>query len=156
MFTSEITPYLCYREPDIAADWLCRAFGLSLENAVRDVDGRVIYISLRAGESRILVGPTSGTRFDGLVTQPQDNGGKGTTICYLSVSDVSEHRQSAAAAGAQIELEPVHNDSGQQYYLCRDIEGHLWSFGSQVFGTNALDVSQRNRPAPVRPQVHSS
>ena len=149
MSKSAVTLYLCYKNPLAAADWLCAAFGFRLGDPIRDVDGRLIYISLHAGGTCILVGPASGTRFEGLVNDPagvRAKATKATHVCYQMVEDVDAHRKTAAAAGAKIEIGPVRNDDGQVYYLCRDLEGHLWSFGAQSFDERPSDIGESAIP----------
>jgi uncharacterized glyoxalase superfamily protein PhnB len=36
----------------------------------------------------------------------------------------------ARQAGADIAMEPEDQDYGGRLYVCRDLEGHVWSFGS--------------------------
>lgn len=157
MSASVVTSYLCYEKPDEAALWLCEAFGFDKEDTARDADGRLIYFSLRAGRSCILIGPSAGTRFDGLVVNPLDIDGKSTQVCYLAVDDVEAHCLRAQSAGAQIETSPVDDSHDQSYYLCRDIEGHLWSFGAHCFDVSASTSADTMAPVAInaeeRPKV---
>ena len=142
MSSSSITPLLRYRDPQMAARWLCRAFGFRI-NKVDDQAGKLPqFITLDAGESTILIGPAFGTLLDDWLVQPEDVGGLGTQVCYLTVDDITEHRAAAVAAGATIEKGPMSNEDGSTYYICRDLEGHIWSFG-----THALSPAQS---APIR------
>ena len=48
----------------------------------------------------------------------------------MIVDDVDAHCARARAAGAEIVMEPADQDYGGRLYSCRDIERHLWNFGS--------------------------
>jgi uncharacterized glyoxalase superfamily protein PhnB len=49
---------------------------------------------------------------------------------YVALEDVDAHYQQARAAGAEIVREPADTEYGSREYLARDLEGHLWSFGT--------------------------
>ncbi len=133
MSASAVSPFIRYEDPYEAASWLSEAFGFKIGNIEREPDGQLICITLDAGSSTIVIGPVDGTQLDGLLVQPADIGGVGTQTCYAHVTDVYGHYEKALAAGAHIELEPDLADDGSMFYLCRDPEGHLWSFGAMSF-----------------------
>ena len=56
-------------------------------------------------------------RYDGLV-QPH------------ALEDSDAHCEQARAAGAEIIRGPESTDYGSREYTARDLEGHLWSFGT--------------------------
>ena len=56
-----------------------------------------------------------------------------TQVCYLVVPDVDAHYRRAAIAGAHIELAPGSDGFGGAFYSCRDLEGHVWSFGTRDY-----------------------
>ncbi|MEM9357062.1 MAG: VOC family protein, partial [Pseudomonadota bacterium] len=133
MSASAVSPFIRYEDPYEAASWLCEAFGFKVGKIEREPDGQLICITLDAGSSTIVIGPVDGTQLDGLLVQPADVGGVGTQTCYAHVKDVYAHYETAIAAGARVEIEPEAADDGAMFYLCRDPEGHLWSFGSMSF-----------------------
>ncbi|MEM8975069.1 MAG: VOC family protein [Pseudomonadota bacterium] len=141
MSASAVSPFLRYEEPEEAATWLCEAFGFKVGNIERETDGQLICITLDAGSSTIVIGPVDGTQLDGLLVQPAEVGGFGTQTCYAHVADVQAHYEQAAAVGANIEVEPDAADDGSMFYLCRDPEGHLWSFGTMSFSPDIPAVS---------------
>ncbi len=49
---------------------------------------------------------------------------------YVIVDDVDAHCRRARDAGAEILMEPTDQDYGGRHYSCRDLEQHLWNFGS--------------------------
>jgi uncharacterized glyoxalase superfamily protein PhnB len=129
-----ITPVLRYRDVGVASRWLCEALGFQEHNRAQELGGHVRYLSLRLGDSFVLVRPIGNSVFDNLMVQPEAVGGANTQICYLTIADATEHCARAKAAGAIIELEPRDDGLGGSFYTCRDLEGHLWSFGTQTYG----------------------
>jgi uncharacterized glyoxalase superfamily protein PhnB len=53
-----------------------------------------------------------------------------TQSSYVVVADPDAHYRTAKAAGAEIVMDIVDQDYGGRGYTCRDLEGHVWSFGS--------------------------
>jgi uncharacterized glyoxalase superfamily protein PhnB len=47
----------------------------------------------------------------------------------MVVEDVDAHYKKAKSAGAEIVLD-IADARGTRGYSCKDLEGHLWSFGS--------------------------
>jgi len=125
-----IVPTLRYRDVAAAIDWLCRAFGFERHLVVPDDTGAVRYAELTFGDGMIMLGPVEDSAFDKLMTQPEDAGGAETQICYLFVEDAGAHCDRAKAAGAEIVLDIEEEDGGGRGYSCRDLEGHIWNFGT--------------------------
>jgi uncharacterized glyoxalase superfamily protein PhnB len=146
--TAAITPVLRYRDAATAARWLCEAFGFQEHDRTQDLGGSVRYVSLRLGDSIVLVRPVANSVVDDLMVQPAAIGGANTQICYLTVADVAGHHARAEGAGAKVELEPQDDGLGGRFYTCRDLEGHLWSFGTHTYGV-ADDAASAFEPAEV-------
>jgi uncharacterized glyoxalase superfamily protein PhnB len=53
-----------------------------------------------------------------------------TQAPYIIVEDADSHYAQAVAAGAQIVVDIADASYGGRGYACRDLEGHLWSFGA--------------------------
>jgi uncharacterized glyoxalase superfamily protein PhnB len=70
---------------------------------------------------------------DGYGRSPLDLNGLPGGI-YMVVDDPDAHFARAKAANAGILMEPTDEDYGGRDYACRDIEGHVWSFGTYVPG----------------------
>ena len=122
-----IVPTLRYRDVATAIDWLCNALGFEEHLVVKAEDGSVRYAELTFGSGMIMLGPVDGTSLDQAMSQPADAGGAET---YLFVADASAHCDRAKAAGAQIllDIDDAHSDG--RGYSCRDLEGHVWNFGT--------------------------
>lgn len=130
--TSVVISALRYRDLNRAVDWLGAAFGFELIDWTSDEMGVFQYAELRFGWSTIIIGSLSDPQFSGLMTQPDEIGGAETQICYLVVPDAVAHYERAKAAGANIIAELTTDGGGNQNFSCRDIEGHIWTFGTYV------------------------
>ena len=62
--------------------------------------------------------------------QPDEIGGAETQFAYLIVSDAAAVYTRAKAAGAEIVMEIKDENYGGRGFSCRDLEGHLWNFGT--------------------------
>ena len=147
-----ITPVLRYRDVGVASRWLCEAFGFQEHNRAQELGGHVRYVSLRLGDSFVLVRPIANSVFDNLMVQPEAVGGANTQICYLNIADATDHCAHAEAAGATIELQPQDDGLGGRFYTCRDLEGHLWSFGTQTYGV-AHGATSAFEPTELSPSL---
>ena len=70
------------------------------------------------------------TEFGRLIKQPDEIGGAETQSAYVVVSDADAVYACAKAAGAEIVIEIKDEDYGGRGFSCRDMEGHLWNFGT--------------------------
>ncbi|MDE0298995.1 MAG: VOC family protein [Candidatus Poribacteria bacterium] len=124
-----IIPALRYVDAPAAVDWLCAAFGFEKHLVVPGEDGGIAHAQLTFRNSMIMLGSAREGEYDDLLIQPADAGAV-TQAPYVIVDDVDAHCAQARAAGAEIVMEPADQDYGGRLYTCRDIERHLWNFGS--------------------------
>ncbi len=120
--STQVVPYIFYRDVPAALDWLARAFGFTE--------------TMRTGTSR--GGMHGEMTFDG---QPIMMGQGSAELQMLSVSDtkvatqgvfiylndVDAHYERARSAGARIDKAPEDLPYGRSY-TARDLEGHPWFF----------------------------
>jgi len=125
-----IVPTLRYGDVAAAIDWLCNAFGFGRHLVVHGDDGSVRYAELTFGNSMIMLGPVEGSGVDKVMAPPAHTGGAETQACYLFVAGVAAHCDRAKAAGAEILLDIDDAHSNGRGYSCRDVEGHVWNFGT--------------------------
>ena len=123
-------PTMRYRDAPAAINWLCRAFGFERHLVIPGPDGAVAHAELRLGTGLVMLGSHGSGEFDILMATPGDAGGRCTQSVYVVVADVDVHHDHAAGAGAEIIMPPRDQDFGGRSYICRDPEGHVWSFGS--------------------------
>ena len=158
-----LVPVLRYRDVELAARWLCAAFGFELKTLVRtdsNVDAEnlesatpqasAIYAEVVHGRGTIMLVPVGQSDLDAHMRQPDELGGIETQTCYVTVADPSTHMKRAVLGGAEIVL-PLSGGAGDQHgYSCRDVEGHLWNFGTYA------PVSVWNNDVTTSPSVISS
>lgn len=147
MSDGAILPVVRYADPQAAAQWLRKAYGFLIYHVAKRPDDGIAYIVVRFGENSVIIAPKGDLAFDGLMVQPAEIGNRATQACYLTVTNVDAHLARSRKAGAQIEVEPRDDDDGERFYVTRDLEGHLWSFGNALAGT----TSSLPRPPPFAP-----
>jgi uncharacterized glyoxalase superfamily protein PhnB len=139
----------------IAARWLCEAFGFQEVDRAQELDGNVRYVSLRLGDSIALLRPVANSLLDDFMVQPEAVGGANTQMCYVTVPDVSDHHARAERAGARVGLEPQDDGLGGRFYTCRDLEDHLWCFGTHAYA-GVHGAASAFEPVVVSPSTPDS
>jgi uncharacterized glyoxalase superfamily protein PhnB len=127
---SSIIPGLRYRNAPAAIDWLCNAFGFEKQLVVPNSDGTIAHAQLTFGGGMIMLGSVKADDSERLLRQPDEIGGAETQSLYVVVPDADTHYARAKSAGAQIVFDIKDESYGGRGYTCRDLEGHLWSFGT--------------------------
>jgi uncharacterized glyoxalase superfamily protein PhnB len=112
--TPNMFPFLRFDDPDAALAWLARAFGFKEHVVYRGDEGSVQHAEIELGPGIVMFGPGD----------PASQG------VYVAVEDVNAHYERAKAAGAEIVREIEDTDYGSREYTARDLEGHVWSFGT--------------------------
>ena len=125
-----VIPCLRYRDAPAAIDWLCRVFGFERQLVVPESDGSIAHAQLRFGNGMIMLGSVKDTEFGRLMKQPGQIGGAETQCAYVIVADADTIYRRARAAGAEIVMDLKDEDYGGRGFSCRDLEGHLWTFGT--------------------------
>ena len=127
----ELIPYLYYRDPGAAAEFLAKAFGFTLRGMLRDEAGGVMHAELGVGKSAVMMGPA---REEYEYRSPADLPARHAGIwCY--VDDADAHCAHARAAGATIVREPCDQFYGVREYTARDLEGQEWFFATPLPST---------------------
>ena len=129
--TVTIIPCLRYRKAHVAIDWLCNAFGFERHAVYADAD-TVHHAQLTFGNGMIMLSSAGdgGSEWANHIVQPAAIGMKQTQSPCVIVADADAHYARAKAAGAEIVIEIADQGYGGRGYACRDLEGHLWWFGS--------------------------
>jgi uncharacterized glyoxalase superfamily protein PhnB len=127
---STVVPTVRYRDVPAAIVWLEDAFGFQQHRILTDDAGEVRYAELTFGAGMVMVGPVEEDNLGKFMVQPGEIGGVATQICYLHVENAKAHCERAAAAGATIVLDITDEDDGGRGYSARDLEGHIWNFGT--------------------------
>ncbi|WP_312598382.1 VOC family protein [Stutzerimonas nitrititolerans] len=127
---ANLIPCLRYRDVPSALEWLCRAFDFQRQRVVEDPQAGIIHAQLTFGNSMLMLGPVTDTAFSRQLRQPDEIGGASTQGIYVVVNSADALYTQAKAAGAEIVVELKDEDYGGRGFSCRDLEGHLWSFGT--------------------------
>jgi uncharacterized glyoxalase superfamily protein PhnB len=127
---STIIPGLRYRNAPAAIDWLCNAFGFEKHLVIPGENNHISHAQLNFGSGMIMLGSIKDNEFSRNMKQPDEIGGAETQSCYVVVADTDAHYARAKAAGAQILIDIHDEEYGGRGYACRDLEGHIWYFGS--------------------------
>ena len=148
-----ISPVLRYQDGPAAIDWLVRAFGFQKHSVHTTPDGAIAHADLRfgterdRGELRQRVAPCTvhGRSFD-----------KGSTYASTIPTRITIAR---TRAGAEIVIPLKDMDYGSRDFSMRDLDGHLWGFGTYNMGadewrTDAVGRSPLSRRPP--PPSHGS
>jgi uncharacterized glyoxalase superfamily protein PhnB len=119
----DVYPSLTYRDLEAALEFLEKAFGLEPEVLGTDEQGAVRHAAVRHGEGLVLLQPDLPDELHGTHL--------GQGWVYVAVTDPDGHFERARAAGAKMLGEPHDPLEGQMRgYSARDLEGNLWSFGT--------------------------
>jgi len=112
--TPNIFPFMRFTDADAAIDWLSRAFGFQQHAVYRSDEGTVQHAELSLGPGIVMFGQGD----------PSSQG------VYVAVDDADAHYERARAAGAEITREIEDTPYGSREYSARDLDGHVWSFGT--------------------------
>ena len=125
-----VIPCFRYRNAPAAIEWLCATFGFEKHLVVPNDDGTVAHAQLSFGNGMIMVGSAVDSEFGKLMKQPDEIGGFATQSPYVIVSDADVVYARAKLAGAVILIDIKDEDYGGRGFTCRDLEGHIWTFGT--------------------------
>ena len=119
-----------YRNAPAAIEWLCRTFGFEKHLVVPGDSGTIAHAQLQFGNGMIMLGSVSDNDFGHLTKQPDEIGGAETMSAYLVVADADAIYARAKSEGSEIVIEIKDEDYGGRGFTCRDLEGHIWNFGT--------------------------
>ena len=119
--STQIIPYLFYRDVPAALDWLARAFGFSEE--MRHATPGGMHAQMTLDGQRIMMG--QGSKEWGMLSPHETKSATQGIFVYLA--DVDAHYERARAAGAEI-VHPPRDEPYGRTYTARDIDGHPWFF----------------------------
>ena len=123
---------LRYRDAPAAIDWLCRAFGFQKHAVYPDGNNGIAHAQLTFGNGMIMLGSAGSveTDYSRLMKLPDEIGGMQTQTVYVVVADADAAYAMAREAGAKMVIDVKDEDYGGRGFTCRDLENHLWSFGT--------------------------
>jgi uncharacterized glyoxalase superfamily protein PhnB len=121
---ARVMPYLHYRDPGAALDFLARAFGFEVRFAHRDEGGVVRHAQVGVGKDTFMLGPVYPEM--GSAVASELPGVNASIWCY--VDDADAHCARARTAGAKILRGPMDQPYGVREYDALDLEGQEWYF----------------------------
>jgi len=128
---STLVPCVRYRNAPLAIEWLCKAFGFEKLAVYPNEDGSIAHAQLGFGNGMVMLGSAdNASEWGRMVRQPEEIGGRVTQSSYVVVNDADALLARAQAAGAEIVIPIADAAYGGRGFSCKDIEGHLWSFGT--------------------------
>jgi uncharacterized glyoxalase superfamily protein PhnB len=127
---SPIIPFLRYRDPAAAIPWLVAAFGLEPIVVEKDDTGQVVHAALGFGSGAIIIGPADNETMNML--SPLDLPATSQGVYVHLDDDVDKHFARATDAGAEVVIELQDMTYGSREFTVRDLEGHVWSFGTYL------------------------
>jgi uncharacterized glyoxalase superfamily protein PhnB len=122
-----IFPEIIYDDAPAAIEWLTRVFGFVLGELIPGPDGTIAHAEMHYGPGTIM--PKSATSDTTFGVSPRSLGGVNQCI-FVAVDDPDQHHERAKAGGAEILMAPFDTDFGARNYAARDLEGHVWGFGT--------------------------
>jgi uncharacterized glyoxalase superfamily protein PhnB len=125
-----IIPGMHYRDAAAAIEWLCNTFGFEKRSAYPGDDGKIMHAELTFGNGMIMLGTKRSDGVGQYLKQPDEIGGCTTQSIYVIVTDADAIYERAKSAGAEILFEIETKNYGGRGFTCRDLEGHIWSFGT--------------------------
>lgn len=134
--TATMFPFAHYQNGTAAIDWLVEAFGFESRGVTQSPDGGIVHAELALGPSVFMLDDQGGEGFG--IKTPGELGAVSGGV-YVYVEDVDAHFARAKAAGAEIVREPAETSYGAREYMARDLEGHLWSFGTYLPSASSED-----------------
>jgi uncharacterized glyoxalase superfamily protein PhnB len=125
-----IIPALRYRHAPAAIEWLCQTFGFEKQAVYPGENNTIAHAQLTIGNGMIMLSSVTDSEFSRLMKQPDEIGGAETVSCYIVVEDADAHYAKAKAGGAEIAIDIKTESYGGRGYTCKDLEGHIWTFGT--------------------------
>ena len=125
-----LIPCLRYRDASTAIDWLCETFGFQRQLVVPGEGGTIAHAELSFGGGMIMLGSAVASDHGRLIAPSDELGSTGAQSIYVVLPDPDSTYEKAKAAGASIVIALKNEDFGSRSFACRDLEGHLWNFGT--------------------------
>ena len=123
-------PGLRYSDAASAIEWLCNVLGFEKLLVVPGENGAINHAQLKLGSGIIMIGSENNNEFGIHIRPPHKMENINTQSPYIYIENIDEHYNHAKSTGADIVMDLREEEYGGKFYLVRDPEGHLWSFGS--------------------------
>jgi PhnB protein len=115
-----VTPYLVVKDADKLLTFMEKAFGATVNHAMKEPDGTIGHAEVQIGDSRIMLGESRKE------WQPMPTG------IYLYVKDSDAVYKKALEAGAESVMPVSDQFYGDRHGGVRDPSGNLWWIATRV------------------------
>lgn len=132
-----VTPYLIVPDATAMLSFLERAFGAEVLLRTEDAGGRVSHAEARIGDSRVMVGESTGE-------WPPTR-----AMLHLYVDDVDAWFRRAVEAGARPVREPETMFYGDRSGGVEDVFGNQWWIATRVENVSTEEMERRSREQPA-------
>ena len=139
MAVREVSAYLCVDNAVDAIAFYKKAFGATEKMRLVEPGGRIGHAELDFDGATVMLAdefPEMGVRSPGSI------GGSPVTI-YLQVDDADAVVDSAAKAGATVEMPPTDMFYGERMAVVRDPLGHRWNIGHMIEEVSPDEMQRR-------------
>jgi uncharacterized glyoxalase superfamily protein PhnB len=119
-----VIPYLLYEDGGAASEFLCRAFGF--RETRREVGSGGGHFEFETPLGGVVYAGQPGPGYSNPSTVGR------TSLTYVLVPDADAHCEQARREGAEVFEEPADQPYGHRRYSCHDLQGHEWSFASEL------------------------
>jgi len=139
MKVHEVFAYLHVGDAAKAIDFYTRAFGATEKFRLTEPGGRIGHAELMLGDYTLMLADEF-PEYD--IKGPRTIGGTSVSI-HLHVDDADAMIRQAAAAGAEVTMEPQDHFYGERSGTVRDPFGHRWNIGHHVEDVSPEEMQRR-------------
>ena len=135
----EVFPYLRTRNANAAIEFYQKVFAAVEVFRLTEPSGRIGHAELKFGNFTVMLSdeyPEYG------IQGPEAFGGTGSSV-HLHVDDVDAMTERAAAAGAEVLMQPTDMFYGERSSKVRDPFGHEWLLGSHIEDVTPQEMQRR-------------
>jgi len=127
-----LSPYMCVKDCDKAADFYQRAFGFEKKFSMPMPDGRTGHTEMTFKDASIMFGPEQAWSQHSTVRTPATSGTPSPVQLYVYCDDVDALFARAKAAGAEVVAAPSDMFYGDRVCKLKDPDGHDWNFATNI------------------------
>ncbi len=127
---SWMIPYITVKDVKRAIEFYKAAFGFEQLPDEMEKDGELLHAEMRYRDQVIMFGAEGG--WGGTVKTPANSGVQGAISLYVYCDDVDQLCARAGEVGAEIIEKPVEQFWGDRMCMLKDLDGHIWSFATNV------------------------
>jgi PhnB protein len=129
----QVVPYFVCNNVRDVVEFAEKVFGATVEHQSEMPDGTIMHVSMRLGDSAIMMGTA------------REPWGPRLVNVYVYVPDVDETYRRALSAGAKSLMEPTTQFYGDRGAGVQDSAGNFWWIGTRVEEVSPEELDRRSR-----------